>query len=43
MWYVVVFVLGVAAGAIGSYLVLRNNPAIKAKVDQQADKLDPGR
>lgn len=33
-------VIGVILGAAASYLVLRNNPRHRAKLDEQVDKLD---
>ena len=40
MLTLVLVVLGVVGGGIGLYLVLRNNPKIKAKVDAKVDKID---
>lgn len=34
------FIAGVVVGAVASYLVLRNNPALKAKVDVATDKVE---
>lgn len=39
MSYVVTFVVGAVLGALASYLALRNNPAVKAQVDAQTDKI----
>ena len=36
MW----FILGVLVGAVASYLVLRNNPKYKAKLDAATDKVE---
>jgi len=40
MLTLVLVVLGVVGGSVGLYLILRNNPKIKAKVDAEVDKLD---
>lgn len=33
-------VLGFVVGAVTSYLVFRNNPALKAKADAEVQKID---
>jgi hypothetical protein len=40
MEIVIAGVVGVVVGAVASYLVLRNNPKIEAKLDALADKVD---
>lgn len=37
--YIVVIVISLVVGAVGGYLVLRNNPKYKAYLDAEADKL----
>jgi hypothetical protein len=40
MLTIVLVVVGAVLGGIGLYLVLRNNPKIKAQIDAQVDKID---
>jgi hypothetical protein len=42
MWYIILFVAGIIAGAVGGYLVGRNNPKVLAKVNETVNKIDPG-
>lgn len=38
MSYVITFLVGAVLGAIGGYLALRNNPKVKAALDDRADR-----
>jgi hypothetical protein len=40
MEIVIAGIVGVVVGAVASYLVLRNNPKIEAKIDALTDKVD---
>jgi uncharacterized membrane-anchored protein YhcB (DUF1043 family) len=40
MEIIIAAVAGIAVGAVASYLVLRNNPKIEAKLDTLTDKIE---